>query len=65
MMGILWYVDTPVELSKSVFSRKPETTPMGKLQYVEAERTKQMEQILNFQVPAEGLELVILLHTQY
>ena len=29
------------------------------------ERTKQMEQILNFQVPAEGLELVILLHTQY
>ena len=25
------------------------------------ERTKQMEQILNFQVPAEGLELVILL----
>ena len=26
------------------------------------ERTKQMEQILNFQVPAEGLELVILLH---
>ena len=29
------------------------------------ERTKQMEQILNFQVPAEGLELVILLYTQY
>ena len=28
------------------------------------EWTKQMEQILNFQVPAEGLELVILLHTQ-
>ena len=27
-----------------------------------AERTKQMEQILNFQVPSEGLELVILLH---
>ena len=26
---------------------------------------KQMEPILNFQVPAEGLELVILLHTQY
>ena len=57
MMGILWYVDTPVELSKSVFSRKHETTPMGKLQYVEAERTKQMEQILNFQVPSEGLEM--------
>ena len=30
---------------------------MGKLQYVEAERTKQMEQILNFQVPAEVLKL--------
>jgi hypothetical protein len=26
---------------------------------------KQMEPILNFQVPVEGLELVILLHTQY
>ena len=26
------------------------------------ERTKQMEQILNFQVPSRGLELVILLH---
>ena len=24
-----------------------------------------MEEILNFQEPAEGLELVILLHTQY
>ena len=30
-----------------------------------AESTKQMEEKLNFQVPAEGLELVILLHTQY
>ena len=29
------------------------------------ERTKQMEEILNFQKPSEGLELVILLHTQY
>ena len=28
-----------------------------------AESTKQMEEKLNFQVPAEGLELVILLHT--
>ena len=27
------------------------------------ERPKQMEKILDFQVPAEGLELVILLHT--
>ena len=27
-----------------------------------AEKTKQMEQILNFQVPAEDLEMVILLH---
>ena len=26
---------------------------------------EQMELIRNFQVPAEGLELVILLHTQY
>ena len=33
--------------------------------YNKAEKTKQMEQILTFQVPAEGLELVILLHTQY
>ena len=32
---------------------------------IHPERTKQMEQILYFQVPAEGLELVILLHTQY
>ena len=30
-----------------------------------SERTKQMEPILNLQVLAEGLELVILLHTQY
>ena len=30
-----------------------------------SERTKQMEHILNFQVPAEGLEMVISLHTQY
>ena len=29
------------------------------------ESTKQMEEKLNFQVPSEGLELVILLHTQY
>ena len=29
------------------------------------ERTKQMEEILNFEKPSEGLELVILLHTQY
>jgi hypothetical protein len=29
------------------------------------ESTKQMEEKLNFQVPAEGLELAILLHTQY
>ena len=33
--------------------------------FVWSERTKQMEEILNFQVPAEGLELVILLHTHY
>ena len=31
----------------------------------EPERTKQMEEILNFQKPSEGLELVVLLHTQY
>jgi hypothetical protein len=37
--------------------------PLISLHY--PEKTKQMEQILNFQVPAEGLELVILLHTQY
>ena len=30
-----------------------------------SESTKQMEEKMNFQVPAEGLELVILLHTQY
>ena len=30
-----------------------------------SESTKQMEEKLNFQVPAEGLELVILQHTQY
>jgi hypothetical protein len=30
-----------------------------------AESTKQMEEKLKFQVPAEGLEQVILLHTQY
>ena len=32
--------------------------------YHKSERTKQMEEILNFQKPSEGLELVILLHTQ-
>ena len=35
------------------------------MNYVSSERTKQMEEILNFQKPSEGLELVILLHTQY
>ena len=35
------------------------------LGYDKAESTKKMEEILNSQVPAEGLELVILLHTQY
>ena len=29
------------------------------------ESTKWMEEKMNFQVPTEGLELVILLHTQY
>ena len=43
-------------LNKMYYFRSMQTRP---------ERTKQMEQILNFQVPAEGLELVILLHTQY
>ena len=33
--------------------------------WTKSERTKQMEEILNFQKPSEGLELVILLHTQY
>ena len=32
---------------------------------VYSERTKQMEQILNSQMLAEGLDLVILLHTRY
>ena len=32
--------------------------------YYKSERIKQMEQILNFQVPAKGQDLVILLHTQ-
>ena len=40
-------------------------TMISYLQRDKSERTKQMEQILNFQVPAEALELVILLHTQY
>ena len=31
---------------------------------VDQSELKQMEPFLNFQVPAEGLELVILLHTQ-
>ena len=35
------------------------------MQCVYSESTKQMEEKLNFQVPAEGLELVILQHTQY
>ena len=43
------------QLKLEYFSRTERTT----------ERTKQMEEILNFQVPAEVLELVILLHTQY
>ena len=30
---------------------------------LKAESTKQIEEKLNFQVPAEGLEMVILLHT--
>ena len=33
--------------------------------YGNPESTKQMEEKLSFKVPAEGLELVILLHTQY
>ena len=32
---------------------------------LKSESIKQMEEKLNFQVPAEGLQLVIFLHTQY
>ena len=38
---------------------------MGKKSFTLVRESSKMEQILNFQVPAEGLELVILLHTQY
>ena len=38
---------------------------LGQTSLSGAESTKQMEWKLNFQVPAEGLELLILLHTQY
>ena len=41
-------------LNKMYYFRSMQTRP---------ERTKQMESILNFQVPAEGLELVNLLLT--
>ena len=40
------------EVYFSVFECKPEST-------------KQTEEKLNYRVPSEGLELVILLHTQY
>ena len=46
---------------KKIFQKA--TEKMGYLD--KSERTKQMEEILNFQKPSEGLELVILLHTQY
>ena len=49
----------------TTLAQKEDITGTRQNVYVRAERTKQMEQILNFQVPAEGLELVILLHTQY
>ena len=32
---------------------------------IRSERTKQMEQILNFQVPAEGLELIMITEFSY
>ena len=48
-------------IEKCFFNQNPTTGGM----YNSAESTKQMEEKLNFQVPAEGLELVILLHTQY
>ena len=35
------------------------------MMWIYPERTKQMEEIMNFQVATEGLELVILLHKQY
>ena len=38
---------------------------IGRAEWNQPESTKQMEEKLNFQVPTEGLELVILLHTQY
>ena len=41
------------------FSDNKHKIPLGTS--INAERTKQMEQILNFQVPTEGLQLVILL----
>jgi hypothetical protein len=37
---------------------------LGQTSLSGAESTKQMEWKLNFQVPAEGLELLILIHTQ-
>ena len=39
--------------------------PAGKWSTIAVQREIEIEQILNFQVPAEGLELVILLNSQY
>ena len=57
MAKIYWNLDT----AKLFFGCSEENLAGGRI----AQKTKQTEQILNFQVPAEGLKLVILLYTQY
>ena len=59
--GIKGYHNSKCLFRNSQNSMSQDYLPVSK--YNKTERTKQMEQILNFQVPDEGLELVILLHT--
>ena len=62
------YQDSKLLAHVACFAESVETTLLAiwaEKHYTRPESTKQMEEKLNFQVPAEGLELVILLHTQY
>ena len=53
------------KLKNGLKTQKMHFLPLIELMSDSPESTKQMEEKLNFQVPAEGLELVILLHTQF
>ena len=63
-MGLAWLYYILCKTLHSKHTSKGVTNFEGMYVCMTRESSK-MEQTLNFQVPAEGLELEILIHTQY